>query len=442
MISSVYDYYLSQYGHKSNSKYDSHTKNELKDTYSKVVKRNSLTPTYKTDMSDEAQKYAIDLKENARELKNIANDLSTTDGTGMSYRKTAISSNPDAVDAIFIGDSKNTYDDLTVTIDKLATNQINQGNYLQSGSKLFEPGDYSFDLGINNITYEFQFNIYENESTQDVQENISRLINKANIGLISDVNKDQLERTAITIQSVYTGFKGIKPLIFNITPNADTNSNEVNFTEEQIQNKAKQNTNLVRTLGLDRVLQFPSNASFTINGDKRASPNNDVTYNKSFILNLKDVTQVPATISLLADADSIAESIEELVSGYNNLISVATDETNNQFGGNEKLRKEIQSIATSYKDQLSTSGLTVDDQGAIHVDRSTILEIAKDGDLSKVFENLNSFKSDIQKKAEDISLDPMSYVNNKVVAYKNPQRTTTDPYNLSAYTGMMFNGYT
>ena len=82
MISSVYSYYLAQYGHKTNSKYDTHTKAQLKNTYGRVLKSNSQTPTYKTDMSEAAQKYAIDLKENARELSNIANDLSGSDGHG------------------------------------------------------------------------------------------------------------------------------------------------------------------------------------------------------------------------------------------------------------------------------------------------------------------------------------------------------------------------
>ena len=59
MISSVYSYYLAQYGHKTNSKYDTHTKAQLKNTYGRVLKSNSQTPTYKTDMSEAAQKYAI-----------------------------------------------------------------------------------------------------------------------------------------------------------------------------------------------------------------------------------------------------------------------------------------------------------------------------------------------------------------------------------------------
>jgi flagellar hook-associated protein 2 len=440
MISSVYDYYLSQYGHKSNAKYDSHTKNELKNTYNKVIKHNSLTPTYKTDTSNDALKYAIDLKENARELSNIANDLSSEDGSSLAYKKAAISSNPDVVEAIYIGDSKKDLDDLSISVERLASNQVNTGNYLQPNTSLFEAGDYSFDLSIHNITYEFQFNVYDNESNLDVQENISRLINKSNIGLSSQILTNNLGNTALSIESNATGIKNVKPIIFNIMANTDTSGDEL--TNDETSNKQVRNSNLMRTLGLDRISQFPTNASYTINGDQRASPNNDVIYNKEFVLNLKAVSEEPVTVSLLADADSIVESIEELVSGYNKLISVATDETNNRFGGNEKLRKEIIGIANSYKEQLSTNGLTVDDHGLINVDKGQIVELARTNDLTGIFNDLNSFKSNIQKKAEEISLDPMNYVNNKIVAYKNPQRTTTDPYNPSAYSGMMFNGYT
>ena len=274
MISSVYDYYLSQYGHKSNAKYDSHTKNELKNTYNKVIKHNSLTPTYKTDTSNDALKYAIDLKENARELSNIANDLSSEDGTSLVYKKAAISSNPDVVEAIYIGDSKKDLDTLNISVERLASNQVNTGNYLQPNTSLFEAGDYSFDLSIHNITYEFQFNVYDNESNLDVQENISRLINKSNIGLSSQILTNNLGNTALSIESNATGIKNVKPIIFNIMANTDTSGDEL--TNDETSNKQVRNSNLMRTLGLDRISQFPTNASYTINGDQRASPNNDV----------------------------------------------------------------------------------------------------------------------------------------------------------------------
>ena len=76
MISSAYSYYLSQYGHKVNAKYDTHNKTQLNNAYGKVVKTNSQAPVYKVDISEQAQRYAIDLKEHARELGFIARDLS------------------------------------------------------------------------------------------------------------------------------------------------------------------------------------------------------------------------------------------------------------------------------------------------------------------------------------------------------------------------------
>ena len=89
MISTAYSYYISQYGHKASTKYDTHTKSQLKDTTKRVRNVNSRTPVYKVDVSEKAQKYAIDLKEHAREITNIAKDLSDETSGDLTYRKNA-----------------------------------------------------------------------------------------------------------------------------------------------------------------------------------------------------------------------------------------------------------------------------------------------------------------------------------------------------------------
>jgi len=141
------------------------------------------------------------------------------------------------------------------------------------------------------------------------------------------------------------------------------------------------------------------------------------------------------------DADSITESITELVSGYNRLVSIAADKDNDKFEGNAKLKKEFSRIMKAYQPQLERNGLTVSDEGSLEVNKVVIQKAASDGTLSDVFNALDSFKKSIQRKADDISINPMNYVNNKIVAYKNPHKPVNDPYNLSAYSGMMFNGY-
>lgn len=425
MISSVYSYYLSQYGNKSNSKYDSHTRTQLKNTYSKVVKINSQTPVYKLDLSTAAQKYAIDLKEHARALENITEDLSDgADGT-MTFKKSAVSSNASAVNASYITDFGAASDDESFDINakQLACSQLNTGNYLQPRSKHIKPGEYSFDLSINDVIYEFQFKVDNSETTNNIQNKIARLINRSNIGLTANIKEDSLGNTAINIESESTGINGTTPVIFSIK------SDDAN------------NQPLIDTLGLDRVTQYPANAIFDVDGDERSSMSNSITINKAYDVKLSKVTEEPVTISLKADADSIVESLNELVAGYNNLISVTNDENNNHFQGTEKLQNEIASIARSYKKQLADSGLSLNKDGTISADKEVIINADNKDALSHIYESLNSFKNSIKEKAENIALNPMDYVNNKIIAYKNPLRSFPDPYNLSAYTGMMFNGY-
>lgn len=425
MISSVYSYYLSQYGNKSNSKYDSHTRTQLKNTYSKVVKINSQTPVYKLDLSTAAQKYAIDLKEHARALENITEDLSDgADGT-MTFKKSAVSSNASAVNASYITDFGAASDDesFDINVKQLACSQLNTGNYLQPRSKHIKPGEYSFDLSINDVIYEFQFKVDNSETTNNIQNKIARLINRSNIGLTANIKEDSLGNTAINIESESTGINGTTPVIFSIK------SDDAN------------NQPLIDTLGLDRVTQYPANAIFDVDGDERSSMSNSITINKAYDVKLSKVTEEPVTINLKADADSIVESLNELVAGYNNLISVTNDENNNHFQGTEKLQNEIASIARSYKKQLADSGLSLNKDGTISADKEVIINADNKDALSHIYESLNSFKNSIKEKAEDIALNPMDYVNNKIIAYKNPLRSFPDPYNLSAYTGMMFNGY-
>mgnify|MGYP001229479268 FL=1 len=430
MINSVYNYYAAQYGHREYSKYDTHSKAQLKSTFGKLQKINSQTPSYKIDFSDAALKYAIDLKENARELSQIADEFSDESTDSITYKRSATSSSPQVIDAEYIGDScVQDYEPLEVTVSQLACPQTNTGNFLQPNSKPFAAGEYSFDLQVQDLTYQFEFGINATDTVTDTQQKIARLINQADIGLNAQLLTDGLGNSAISITSDATGIKGISPTIFHIQSQNSSDASD-------------SNTELVSTLGLDRVTQYPANAVYSVNGTTATSVSNEVTIDNNYVLTFFDTTgKAPVTISMNTDTDAIADSIGELIGGYNNLISVTANDANEHFEGNEKLKKDFAGIAKSYNHLLNENGLSVTDNGTIAVDRDAIISAADNGTLGDIFSGLNAFKQAVQKKAEDISLNPMDYVNNKIIAYKNPLRPTNDPYNLSAYTGMIFDGY-
>lgn len=430
MINSVYNYYAAQYGHREYSKYDTHSKAQLKSTFGRLQKINSQTPSYKIDFSDAALKYAIDLKENARELSQIADELSDESTDSITYKRSATSSSPQVIDAEYIGDScVQDYEPLEVTVSQLACPQTNTGNFLQPNSKPFAAGEYSFDLQVQDLTYQFEFGVNDTDTVTDTQQKIARLINQADIGLNAQLLADGLGNSAISITSDATGIRGISPTIFHIQSQNSSDASD-------------SNTELVSTLGLDRVTQYPTNAVYSVNGTTATSVSNEVTIDNNYVLTFFDTTgKAPVTISMNTDTDAIADSIGELIGGYNNLISVTANDANEHFEGNEKLKKDFAGIAKSYNHLLNENGLSVTDNGTIAVDRDAIISAADNGTLGDIFSGLNAFKQAVQKKAEDISLNPMDYVNNKIIAYKNPLRPTNDPYNLSAYTGMIFDGY-
>lgn len=430
MINSVYNYYATQYGHREYSKYDTHSKAQLKSTFGRLQKINSQTPSYKIDFSDAALKYAIDLKENARELSQIADELSDESTDSITYKRSATSSSPQVIDAEYIGDScAQDYEPLEVTVSQLACPQTNTGNFLQPNSKPFAAGEYSFDLQVQDLTYQFEFGVNDTDTVTDTQQKIARLINQADIGLNAQLLADGLGNSAISITSDATGIRGISPTIFHIQSQNSSDASD-------------SNTELVSTLGLDRVTQYPANAVYSVNGTTATSVSNEVTIDNNYVLTFFDTTgKAPVTISMNTDTDAIADSIGELIGGYNNLISVTANDANEHFEGNEKLKKDFAGIAKSYNHLLNENGLSVTDNGTIAVDRDAIISAADNGTLGDIFSGLNAFKQAVQKKAEDISLNPMDYVNNKIIAYKNPLRPTNDPYNLSAYTGMIFDGY-
>ena len=149
ILDNMYNYYLTTYGKSTVSRYDSHKKSELRSVYNNIVKINKESPLYKIKDSADAQKFAIDIKEHARDLKNVIASLSTGDSLAEAFqKKIAVSDQNDIVDADYVGngDSGENTNSFQMEIKKLASPQLNYGNYLKDDQLAFKPGSYSFDL--------------------------------------------------------------------------------------------------------------------------------------------------------------------------------------------------------------------------------------------------------------------------------------------------------
>lgn len=427
--SNVYNYYMTTYAPKPCTPYDSHKKSELRNVYNSIVKLNKEAPIYILDTSRDSCSFAVGMKENARELRNVIASLGDLNENELLNKKTAYSSNENIASASYIGTPSEGVNAsyLEIEVDSLATTQVNTGNYLPPAEAVnLPPATYSFDISIDDLNYEFQFNIKPTDTNGDVQKRLTRLINNANVGISAQIIKNDEGNAALKLESNATGLKNHKKSIFQVS---DEHTSKTAGTVEYF--------------GLDYNTVPASNASFLINGEERTSPSNQFTIGRMYQVTLNGVSSEDgetALIGLKTDVESLTENIGTLVRGYNSFLQSAAEYSEQQPKSN-RIIHELGSITRYYAHGLTSAGLNLNLDGTLEMDRDVVQKTATSSDAKEAFSSVMNFTHSLVRKSNQISLDPMNYVNNIVVAYKNPGKNFATPYITSAYSGMMFNGY-
>lgn len=426
-LSTVYNHYLTTYAPKSTTRYDAHKKSELRDIYNSIVKLNKESPWYLPTTGKEVQNYAIHLKENARNLHNTIASLGGLDNSLLLNKKTAFSTDEEIISANYLGSlSPGTVSPtFTMEVRKLATPQENMGRFLEKNKIALSGGTYSFDVFINDMNYEFQFTINETETNQSLQERLARLISTSGVGLKAHVIETD-NQTALIIRSESTGLSGNQKQIFTI---------------DDIHTSKKKGA--VEYLGLNYISHEPTNADYLINGEERTSSSNQITVGRLFDVTMHSTTPQgrPVTIGLKNDVESLTDNVLQLTKGYNEFIKATSAYLDSQPRSRNAIN-DINSIANQFSTSFQNIGVNLTPDGTMEVNISDLgKSIARDEDIAETLNTLQKFSNHLIQKSEEISLNPMHYVEKKIVAYKNPGRSFPNPYMTSAYSGMMFNGY-
>ncbi len=431
-LNQVYNHFMTEYAPKTNSPLDTHKKSDLRNIYNSIIKSNKESPLYILDKSEASKAYAIGLKESARNFRNsVMATRSSLDEDDVLNQKMAFSSHPEIASAKYIGLSENgdtpTAPTFRLEVGQLARSQVNFGNSLVADAKIDLPPDlYSFDVSIKDVSYEFQFELHDGDTNLDIQNRLQRLISNANIGLEASVVEDGEGNSSLKLESVATGRSGEKEFTFEIS---DENTS-----------KAK---GIVEYLGIDQVSQPPSNASFAINGIERSAASNTFTVDKVYEITLNGPSSEPgisAEIGLKNDVDSLSENIHSLAESYNRFIDSASSNPGS-YSKSSQLMSEIGYITRHYAGQLDALGLTFTSDGRLSVDDARLKTIASEPESEEALSSVKDFANSMLRKTNQISLNPMQYVNKTIVAYKNPGKNFPSPYITSAYSGMMFNNY-
>lgn len=427
VLNTVYNNYLAAYSPRQLTKYDTHKKSELRSVYNSIVKLNKDAPWYLPTTNKDTQHYSVSLKENARELHNAIAQLGGLEQDSMFRKKSAYSTDTEVAEAAYIGSDAltSTSPEFDLEVKELATPQENLGHFLPDLATTLSPATYSFDISINDMNYEFQFNINEGDTNRQIMDRLSRLINNADIGIQANVAESD-SRYALRLTSDATGVPANKAYHFRVSDDHTSKASGV-----------------VGNMGLNYISHPAGNACFLINGEERSSSSNHFTVGKLFDVQIKAVSpeDKPVHIGLKTDTESITDNINQLIGSYNSFIRSAASYLETQSRSRQLVR-EFSSIASHYGTSLENMGMHLQDDGILSVNDEKLQQAAASAgnDLSS-FSVLKDFSSSLLRKSDQVSLNPMDYVDKKIVAYKNPGHNFISPYTTSAYSGMMFNSY-
>ena len=426
VIDSAYQYYLSTYRNSTVSRYDTHKKSQLRDIYNRIVKINKESPLYKIKDVGDVTKYAIDIKETTKSLQNV---IASLEGgvEGVFAKHIAQSSDEETVSAEYIGSEDKAEADIKgfeISVQQLASNQVNIGNYLNPDHLDIEPGSYSFDLNTNTRSYEFQYTVTNNENNLSVLQKLSKLVNTAGIGLSATVDANDLGQVALRIASKQTGIAENENYLFEIVPSAGAVS-----------------TRAMNVLGINHVETEAKSSSFLLNGIHHTSYANTFTVDNNFDITLHGIHSDDefAKIDFKANADAIADNVQKLVTAYNDVIDLA--HAHSESRGSAKLVRDMSSVARNYHNELEAIGINIEENSRLSIDRNLLTDAVTAVDAEQTFSILNDFKDDLNERTTNAFIDPMNYVNKLVVAYKNPGRNFATPYITSIYSGMMLDQY-
>lgn len=420
MINSVYDYYISTYGNRTVSRHDTHKRSELRDIYNTIVKINRAAPLYKVDMSESSQKLAIDIKEAARSLTDTLSDITDISDDDMPIGVVAASDNEALVTAEYVGSDAPDGEKLTFNVKQLASPQVNIGEYVSSGARALFPGTYSFNIENSGTTYEVEFNVSDTDNNGTVLDKLARSITRSGIGLNAEVIQNQYSQKAIKITSEATGSHKGSPCQFRV-----------------LENTSGTLSGAVKMFGLDNISIYPSNAVFDLNGNSNISESNSFMVDGRYEVTLHGTSDElgTGTVSAMKDGSPLMEEYENLAGNYNNLIALSNKKDTHEL---RMLRSNMTSTVKYNRELLESNGFHVNDDYTLSVDHAAVEKAAKDGTIFDNLKNLDSFKNVLKKRVDNIEVNPMEYINKKIVAYKNPQKLISTPYAASIYTGMMF----
>lgn len=400
---------------------NTHKSSELKAVYTNMARYNKKSPLYMMSLSNSKQTHMINIKESALTLRDVVDSFANTESDIYS-KKMIHSQDKDTITGSFKTHNYSSLpDELDIEIHSLATGQTNTGAYVDSDAYSIKTGSHPFTINSLEGSAHFNLTVSGKETNLEIQNKLASFINNRSIGVNAVVDKKD-NTSALLLSSSSTG--------------ASTRDDGLQFNV--INDSADQD--IVEFFGLNNVSELPSDSTFSINGNQHTSSSNNISINQVLELDFHKASEGAVKISLIPDTEIAMGQIDAFVEAYNNLVDLS-ENGSTVYSGSRNLMRDISGIVTKHKSELEAAGISVGEDGKLTKNTDSVSKSLLNGDFAQLFNDISTFKEDVKRSTERLTLDPMAYINRLIVSYPNTQNKLGNTYTQSVYSGLIYNNY-
>ncbi len=153
---------------------------------------------------------------------------------------------------------------------------------------------------------------------------------------------------------------------------------------------------------------------------------------QAYALNVKEMSMElgeTADQTLNGNRENQSENLKKMSDIYNDLL----DESDAYGLANGKPSRpggELRALVNRYREELTDAGFSIDEKGHLSIDDELTVEVPE------------RFTFQLLEKSEQMSMNPMEYVEQKVYSYAHLYHNDIGTaYESSMYSGMLFNSY-
>lgn len=153
---------------------------------------------------------------------------------------------------------------------------------------------------------------------------------------------------------------------------------------------------------------------------------------QSYALNVKEMSMElneAAHDTLEGREEDIRDNLHKMTDLFNRLLR-RSDEFAEENGSPSRPGGELRNLVDNNTAELFEAGMGIDEQGFLQMPEDSQVEVPE------------NFTRQLAEKAEQMSMNPMAYVEKKVYSYAHLYHSDIGTaYEASLYSGMLFNSY-